>query len=214
MVLLSVVQAQDHATSQKEAPTLFVAPLDGDISQIIGWQPALGEGLAEMLITEMSRGGAFQVLESTALRDLGDEIKLGEEGYVGKDEKVEKGGWAGAGQGDDVPAAGRLQRLDLRPVRRRGDPPVHVPQHLHLGLLRQVPDHPLVRQTIEDCLTDMISPVAFGELNVTYVRRLIEEIRSAGMKSVYYFCGNPAGKWDLLLSLDMVGIGASSGSAW
>ena len=89
--LFTFVRAQE-----KSLPTLFVAPLDGDVSQIIGWQPALGEGLADMLITEVSRCGKFQVLESTALKDLADEIKLGEEGYVAKEERVEKGGWAGA----------------------------------------------------------------------------------------------------------------------
>ena len=77
-------------------PTLFVAPLDGDLSQIQGWQPALGEGLAEMLITELGKTKKFQVLESTALEHLKNEIKLGDEGFVGADEKVEKGGWAGA----------------------------------------------------------------------------------------------------------------------
>jgi curli biogenesis system outer membrane secretion channel CsgG len=75
---------------------LFVAPLDGDLSQIMSWQPALGEGLAEMLITEVGRTGKYQVLESTALKDLAEEIRLGDEGFVAKDERVEKGGWAGA----------------------------------------------------------------------------------------------------------------------
>jgi hypothetical protein len=36
-------------------PTIFVAPLDGDASAVMGWQPALGEGLAEMLITELGK---------------------------------------------------------------------------------------------------------------------------------------------------------------
>ena len=54
---------------------------------------------------------------------------------------------------------------------------------------------------IEDCLTDMISPGAFATLNVPFLRRLVEEIRAAGMKSVYYYAGNPAGKWDLILSV-------------
>jgi hypothetical protein len=53
---------------------------------------------------------------------------------------------------------------------------------------------------IEDCLTDMISPQAFETFNVPYVRRLAEEIRDAGMQSIHYFCGNPAGKWEALLS--------------
>lgn len=76
--------------------TIFVAPLEGDLSQIQGWQPALGEGLAEMLITELTKLNKFQVLESTALEHLKDEIKLGEEGYVAQEEKVDKGGFAGA----------------------------------------------------------------------------------------------------------------------
>lgn len=54
---------------------------------------------------------------------------------------------------------------------------------------------------IEECLTDMISPRAFESLSVPFVRRLVEEIRGLGMKSIYYFCGNPAGKLDLLLSV-------------
>jgi len=83
-------------SQDNSAPTIFVAPLDGDMSQIQGWQPALGEGLAEMLITELTKLNKFQVLESTALGNLKDEIKLGDEGYVAKDEKVEKGGFAGA----------------------------------------------------------------------------------------------------------------------
>jgi len=91
MLLPFVAGAQDG-----DKPTVFVAPLDGDISQIQGWQPALGEGLAEMLITELTKLGKFQVLESTALPELVDEIKLGEAGYVSDAEKVEKGGFAGA----------------------------------------------------------------------------------------------------------------------
>ena len=54
---------------------------------------------------------------------------------------------------------------------------------------------------IEECLTDMISPEAFAKLNVPFVRRLVEEIRSLGLKSVYYYCGNPAGRWEQLLSV-------------
>ena len=52
---------------------------------------------------------------------------------------------------------------------------------------------------IEDCMTDMISPQAFKVLNLPLIQRLVEEIRSLGMKSIYYFCGNPRGKLDLLL---------------
>src|SRR5207249_11290968 len=81
---------------QSTKPSIFVAPLDGDTSQILGWQPALGEGLAEMLTTELGKLGKFDVLESTALPELVKEIGLGEQGFVAEGEKVEKGGFAGA----------------------------------------------------------------------------------------------------------------------
>jgi len=54
---------------------------------------------------------------------------------------------------------------------------------------------------VEDCMTDMVSPGAFAALNVPYARRLVDEIRTLGMQSVYYFCGNPGGKFDLLMSI-------------
>jgi len=53
---------------------------------------------------------------------------------------------------------------------------------------------------VEECLTDMISPAAFESLNLPFVKRLVDEIRTLGMKSIYYFCGDPSGKWDLILS--------------
>jgi hypothetical protein len=52
---------------------------------------------------------------------------------------------------------------------------------------------------IEDCLTDMIGPDQYESLNLPYLRRLTSEIRSLGMQSIYYYCGNPSGKWDLIL---------------
>jgi len=82
--------------AQGPAPSIFVAPLDGDTSQIMAWQPALGEGLAEMLITELTKLNKFQVLESTAIEHLKDEIRLGDDGFVNQAEKVDKGGFAGA----------------------------------------------------------------------------------------------------------------------
>lgn len=53
---------------------------------------------------------------------------------------------------------------------------------------------------IEECMTDMVSPDHFTRFNLPYLRQLIEEIRAQGMHSIYYYCGNPEGKWDLLLS--------------
>lgn len=55
---------------------------------------------------------------------------------------------------------------------------------------------------IEECFTDMISPKAFEEINVPVVTKLVDEIRKTGMKSIYYYCGNPAGKWDSLFAVN------------
>jgi len=77
-------------------PTLFVAPFSGSTAAIQYWQPAMGEGLAEMLITELGKINKFQMLESTELGALKDEIKMGEDGWVEQSEKVEKGGFAAA----------------------------------------------------------------------------------------------------------------------
>jgi len=54
---------------------------------------------------------------------------------------------------------------------------------------------------VEDCMSDMISPAAFAELNAPYVRRIVEEIRSLGMHSIYYYCGNPMDRLNLLLEV-------------
>jgi len=54
---------------------------------------------------------------------------------------------------------------------------------------------------IEDCLTDLISPSAFETFDVAYLKPLIQEIRALGMKSIYYYCGDPSGKWPHLLSV-------------
>ena len=51
---------------------------------------------------------------------------------------------------------------------------------------------------IEECMTDMIAPEAFRKLNLPHLRGLTEEIRRFGMSSIYYYCGNPEGKWDLI----------------
>jgi hypothetical protein len=52
---------------------------------------------------------------------------------------------------------------------------------------------------IEECLTDLISPALFGSLNAPYAREVTRLIREAGMRSVYYYCGNPMDRLDRLL---------------
>ena len=58
---------------------------------------------------------------------------------------------------------------------------------------------------IEDSFTDQISPAHFESLHLGFLNKLIEEIRSLGLKSIYFYCGDPTGKWDLI-----TGIGADA----
>lgn len=53
---------------------------------------------------------------------------------------------------------------------------------------------------IEECMTDMINPDQFARLNVPIMAALVEAIRACGLHSIYYYCGNPEGKWDSILS--------------
>jgi curli biogenesis system outer membrane secretion channel CsgG len=75
-------------------PTISVAKTEA--SSVAGWQPAMGEGLAQMIITEMANLPNFKVLESVALDDLRAERALGENGEVSQAESVKKGQWKGA----------------------------------------------------------------------------------------------------------------------
>lgn len=106
-LLLTVQTFRLQAAEESTLPTLIVAPLTADLSQIQGWQPALGEGLAEMLTTELTKLNKFTVLENTKLDVLIDEIKLGESGFVNAAEKVDKGGFAGA----DFMFSGKVTRF-------------------------------------------------------------------------------------------------------
>lgn len=76
------------------APTIVVAKTEAQ--SIASWQPAMGEGLAQMIITELNKLDNVSVLESVALEDLREERRLGESGEVAGNEAVAKGGWKGA----------------------------------------------------------------------------------------------------------------------
>lgn len=54
---------------------------------------------------------------------------------------------------------------------------------------------------IWECFTDLISPKAYETLNVPYMRQIVEECRNLGIKSIFGFSGNPAGKLDAILSI-------------
>jgi curli biogenesis system outer membrane secretion channel CsgG len=80
--------------ADKPIPTLSIAPTKAQ--DIAYWQPSMGEGLAQMLVTEFNNLPNFKVLESLALDDLRAERELGEKGEVAANEAVQKGQWKGA----------------------------------------------------------------------------------------------------------------------
>ena len=79
-----------------DLPTCFVAPFSGDTTAIQYWQPAMGEGLGEMLTTELGKINKFQMLEINQLGDLKNEIGMGQDGWVDQAQKVDKGGFSAA----------------------------------------------------------------------------------------------------------------------
>jgi curli biogenesis system outer membrane secretion channel CsgG len=91
-VTFSALQAQ--ASDPKVVPTISVAKTEA--KGVAYWQPAMGEGLAQMMITELGNLPNFKVLESVALDDLRAERALGESGEVSQAESVKKGQWKGA----------------------------------------------------------------------------------------------------------------------
>src|SRR5436190_4381514 len=80
--------------AEKSLPTVVVARTEPQ--GIGGWQPAIGEGLAQMLISDLAKLPNMSVLESVALEDLREERRLGEGGEIGEKESVKKGQWKGA----------------------------------------------------------------------------------------------------------------------
>ena len=54
---------------------------------------------------------------------------------------------------------------------------------------------------IEECLTDQISPRSFAEINVPILRHCVKEIADCGLKSIYYYCGNPHDRLDAILEV-------------
>ena len=90
----SITLSLSLASTYAAPPTIVVAKTEA--TALAGWQPAMGEGLAHMLITELSKLTNFSVLESVSLDDLRAERALGESGEVSQSESVKKGQWKGA----------------------------------------------------------------------------------------------------------------------
>src|SRR5882762_9912890 len=85
---------QPMLAGEKQPPTIVVAKTEAP--RIGYWQPAMGDGSAQMMITELNKLDNVKVLESVALDDLRTERHLGENGEVAADEAVKKGQWKGA----------------------------------------------------------------------------------------------------------------------
>jgi len=54
---------------------------------------------------------------------------------------------------------------------------------------------------IEDVYSGLVSPNAYGTFGTPYVQELIAEIHALSMRAFYYYCGDPAGRWEHILSL-------------
>lgn len=56
---------------------------------------------------------------------------------------------------------------------------------------------------IEETLTDQIHPDTFMNLNVPLLKECVQEIHNCGLKSIYYYCGNPMdpGRFDHILDV-------------
>lgn len=93
--LASFVMVQPTFAADKPLPTVSVAPTKPK-ANIAYWQPAMGEGLAQMMVTKLSELPNVKVLESLRLDDLRSERQLGESGEVSESESVKKGTWKGA----------------------------------------------------------------------------------------------------------------------
>ena len=54
---------------------------------------------------------------------------------------------------------------------------------------------------IEECMTDMLGPSLLKKFNLPPMKQLISAIRDAGLRSIYYFCGNPLNYFDLIFEI-------------
>jgi len=54
---------------------------------------------------------------------------------------------------------------------------------------------------IEEALTDQISPALYSDLNIPLIQECVSEIRNCGIKSIYYYCGNPNDRLDAIFQV-------------
>lgn len=54
---------------------------------------------------------------------------------------------------------------------------------------------------IEECLTDQISPQAYSTLDLPILKKCVGLVRDHGLKSIYYYCGNPNDRIEHILDV-------------
>ena len=106
-------------------PTLVVAPVTVAVANQGSRtrSAAIAEGLTEMLVVELARLGKFDLLESTALGALRDELELGQEDGLVPGDQAGQGGWSGA----DFVLRAKLVRLDTSEKALTGVGPIALP---------------------------------------------------------------------------------------
>jgi curli biogenesis system outer membrane secretion channel CsgG len=92
LVLTCALNSSSAQTAEK--PTMSVAKTQA--AGVNQWQPSMGDGLAQMFITEFNKLNNCKVLESVALDDVRAEQGLGKSGEVADSESVKTGNWKGA----------------------------------------------------------------------------------------------------------------------
>ena len=94
--LVREIGAED-AKQAASRPVIVIEALGGSQAEVPGWQPALGQGISEMLLESLeSSDSKFQVLETTEATDLQKESKPGASNSGNGETKPDAGGSAGS----------------------------------------------------------------------------------------------------------------------
>lgn len=94
--LVRGIGAED-AKQAASRPAIVIEALGGSQAEVPGWQPALGQGISEMLIESLeSSDSKFQVLETTEATDLPKESRPGASNSGNGETKPDAGGSAGS----------------------------------------------------------------------------------------------------------------------
>ena len=103
--LLRGICAED-ASQTNSTPVIVISNLGGSKADVPGWQPAVGQGISEMLIESLENSDKkFQVLETAEATGSQNESKSGASNSAGSATKSATGGSAGSRKPAAVGAA-------------------------------------------------------------------------------------------------------------